>query len=91
MVRMDVGDGSRADAINPIKGAVSCRPSCSSGPALLYIVRFVRLALTTLRKGHTVRFWFGIIVSGLWVVGGPVGRAAKARMHGVSHDTTARP
>jgi hypothetical protein len=47
-------------------------------------VRFVRLALTTLRNGHTVLFWFGIIVSGSWIVGGPVGRAARAHARGIA-------
>jgi hypothetical protein len=37
--------------------------------AALYLVLFVTLAMTTLRKGHTAMFWFGIIFPVLWLVG----------------------
>ena len=37
--------------------------------AVLYIVLWVTLGMTTLRKGHTVLFWVGIIFPVLWIVG----------------------
>jgi hypothetical protein len=36
---------------------------------VLYITLWVTLGLTTLRKGHTALFWFGIIFPVLWIVG----------------------
>ena len=36
---------------------------------VLYIVAWVTLGTTTLRKGHTALFWFGIIFPVLWIVG----------------------
>jgi len=36
---------------------------------VLYLTALVVLGLTTLRKGHTALFWFGIIFPILWIVG----------------------
>ncbi len=36
---------------------------------VVYITLFVTLALTTLRKGHYVLFWVGIIFPVLWIFG----------------------
>src|SRR3954465_3169033 len=36
---------------------------------VLYLTALVLLGLTTLRKGHTALFWFGIILPVLWIVG----------------------
>jgi hypothetical protein len=36
---------------------------------VLYIAAWVTLGMTTLRKGHTALFWFGIIFPVLWIVG----------------------
>ena len=49
------------------------------GFAALYLVLLFTLAMTTLRKGHKVLFWVGIIFPVLWVIGAvmaPVPRAA---------------
>jgi hypothetical protein len=51
---------------------------------VLYIVLLVSLGLTTLRKGHTALFIFGIFFPLLWIVGAimaptPAGAAADAR------------
>jgi hypothetical protein len=37
--------------------------------AVLYLTALIVLGLTTLRKGHTALFWFGIIFPVLWIVG----------------------
>ena len=37
--------------------------------ATLYLIALVSLGLATLRKGHTVLFWVGIIFPFLWIVG----------------------
>jgi Na+/phosphate symporter len=37
--------------------------------AALYLAALIFLGLTTLRKGHTVLFWVGIIFPFLWIVG----------------------
>ena len=37
--------------------------------AAIYLTALVMLGLTTLRKGHTALFWFGIILPVLWIVG----------------------
>ena len=44
--------------------------------AVVYIVLFVTLALTTLRKGHRVLFWVGIIFPVLWIIGALMGPTA---------------
>jgi hypothetical protein len=35
----------------------------------LYLTALFVLGLSTLRKGHTVLFWFGILFPVLWIVG----------------------
>jgi hypothetical protein len=37
--------------------------------AALYLTALIVLGLTTLRKGHTALFWFGIFFPVLWIVG----------------------
>ena len=37
--------------------------------AAVYITLFVTIALATLRKGHYVLFWVGIIFPVLWIFG----------------------
>ena len=44
--------------------------------AVVYIALFVTLALTTLRKGHHVLFWVGIIFPVLWIIGALTGPTA---------------
>ena len=49
--------------------------------AALYLTALFVLGLTTLRKGHTVLFWFGILFPLLWIVGAlmpPTAEAAAA-------------
>jgi hypothetical protein len=51
---------------------------------VIYIALWVTLGMTTLRKGHTALFWFGIILPVLWIVGAimqptPEVAAAQAR------------
>jgi hypothetical protein len=46
--------------------------------AVLYIVLFITLALTTLRKGHLILFWVGIIFPLLWVIGAIMPPTARA-------------
>ncbi len=51
---------------------------------VLYIVLWVTLGMTTLRKGHTALFWIGIIFPVLWIVGAimaptPAVAAAESR------------
>jgi 4-amino-4-deoxy-L-arabinose transferase-like glycosyltransferase len=41
--------------------------------SVLYLTLFVLLGLATLRKGHTVRFLFGIIFPVLWIIGALLG------------------
>jgi hypothetical protein len=53
--------------------------------AVLYLTALIALGLTTLRKGHTALFWFGIILPILWIVGAlmaptPKVAAAGARL-----------
>jgi len=48
---------------------------------VLYLTALVLLGLATLRKGHTVLFWVGIIFPVLWIVGAlmqPTPRVAAA-------------
>lgn len=48
---------------------------------VLYLTALVVLGVATLRKGHTVLFWVGIIFPVLWIVGAlmqPAPRAAAA-------------
>jgi hypothetical protein len=52
--------------------------------AAIYIALFVTLALTTLRKGHYVLFWVGIIFPVLWITGVLVGPTAGAEARAVA-------
>jgi hypothetical protein len=45
--------------------------------AVLYIIAVFTIALTTLRKGHTALFWFGIIFPILWIIGALMQPTAK--------------
>ena len=52
--------------------------------AVLYFTALIVLGMSTLRKGHTALFWFGIIFPILWIVGAlmaptPAVAAAEAR------------
>ena len=46
--------------------------------ATLYLVAVFTLGLATLRKGHTVLFWVGIIFPLLWIVGALMQPTTKA-------------
>ena len=46
--------------------------------ATLYLMAIFTLGLTTLRKGHTVLFWVGIIFPLLWIVGALMQPTVKA-------------
>jgi hypothetical protein len=37
--------------------------------SVIYVMCLVTLGLTTLRKGHSVLFWAGIVFPLLWIVG----------------------
>ena len=52
--------------------------------AVVYFVLFVTLALTTLRKGHYLLFWVGIIFPVLWIIGALMGPTARAEARGVA-------
>ena len=39
------------------------------GGGILYLVLIVTLGVTTLRKGHTLMFIFGIFLPFLWLIG----------------------
>jgi hypothetical protein len=48
---------------------------------VLYLTALLVLGLSTLRKGHTALFWFGVILPILWIVGAlmaPTPRVAAA-------------
>jgi len=47
--------------------------------AVVYITLFVTLALTTLRKGHFLLFWVGIIFPLLWIIGAIMAPTARAQ------------
>ena len=52
--------------------------------AVLYLTALFVLGLSTLRKGHTALFWFGLLFPLLWIVGAimaptPEAEAAEAR------------
>ena len=36
---------------------------------IVYLTALVVLGMSTLRKGHTILFWFGILFPLLWIVG----------------------
>jgi hypothetical protein len=46
--------------------------------AVLYLSALIVLGLTTLRKGHTALFWFGIVLPILWIVGALMAPTPKA-------------
>ena len=46
--------------------------------AVVYIILFVTLALTTLRKGHFLLFWVGIIFPVLWIIGALIAPTTRA-------------
>ena len=46
--------------------------------AFLYIAALLVLGVSTLRKGHTWLFVFGIFLPFLWIVGALIGRAPRA-------------
>ena len=52
--------------------------------AVLYVVLFVTLALTTFRKGHFILFWVGIIFPVLWIVGAIMAPSARVGARGVA-------
>jgi hypothetical protein len=52
--------------------------------AAVYIVLFVTLALATLRKGHYLPFWVGIIFPVLWIIGALMGPTARAEARGAA-------
>ena len=48
---------------------------------MLYLAALFVLGLATLRKGHTLLFWFGILIPFLWIAGAlmrPTAAAATA-------------
>jgi hypothetical protein len=50
--------------------------------AVVYLAALISLGVSTLRKGHVVLFWLGILFPVLWIVGalmGPSPRVAGAR------------
>jgi hypothetical protein len=57
----------------------------------VYITLFVTLALTTLRKGHYLLFWVGIIFPVLWIFGALIypasgsRRRLRPRVHWLTH------
>jgi hypothetical protein len=48
----------------------------------LYLTLFVALGLATLRKGHYVLFFFGIILPFLWIIGALLGPTESAEAAG---------
>ena len=47
--------------------------------ATLYLAALFVLGLTTLRKGHTVLFWVGILLPFLWIIGAVMRPTDSAR------------
>ncbi|HEX5859394.1 MAG TPA: hypothetical protein VFY91_14915 [Microbacterium sp.] len=47
--------------------------------AVLYFTALVVLGLSTLRKGHTALFWFGILIPFLWILGALMAPTAEAQ------------
>jgi hypothetical protein len=47
--------------------------------AFLYIAALLVLGVSTLRKGHTVLFWVGIVFPILWIVGALMAPTPQAR------------
>jgi hypothetical protein len=52
--------------------------------AVVYITLFVTLALITLRKGHYLLFWVGIIFPVLWIIGAVIAPTGRAEARGVA-------
>ncbi len=55
--------------------------------AVLYLVCWVVLGLTTFRKGHFAMFWIGFFFPILWIIGAviaPTPRAATRRAAGAA-------
>ena len=52
--------------------------------AIVYLVLFVTLALATLRKGHYLLFWVGIIFPVLWIIGAIMRPTARAEARGAA-------
>jgi hypothetical protein len=52
--------------------------------AVVYITLFITLALTTLRKGHDLLFWVGIIFPVLWIIGAVIAPTGRAEARGVA-------
>jgi hypothetical protein len=52
--------------------------------AVAYVTLFITLALATLRKGHYLLFWVGIIFPVLWVFGALMGPTAGAEARGAA-------
>jgi hypothetical protein len=52
--------------------------------AVVYVALFITLALTTLRKGHHVLFWVGIIFPVLWIIGAVIAPTARVEARGVA-------
>ena len=46
--------------------------------AALYVTLFVALGISTLRKGHYVLFFVGIVFPILWIVGAVIGPTPQA-------------
>jgi hypothetical protein len=46
--------------------------------AVLYLTALMVLGLSTLRKGRTALFWFGIVFPVLWIVGALMAPTPKA-------------
>ncbi|MEY2532878.1 MAG: hypothetical protein QOF29_788 [bacterium] len=50
--------------------------------AVVYLAALISLGVSTLRRGHVVLFWLGVVFPVLWIVGalmGPSPRVAGAR------------
>jgi hypothetical protein len=45
---------------------------------VLYIALFISLGMATLRTGHYVLFWVGIVFPVLWIFGAVMSPAARA-------------
>jgi hypothetical protein len=52
--------------------------------AVVYVTLFITLALTTLRKGHYLLFWVGIIFPVLWIIGAVIAPTRRAEARGVA-------
>ncbi|HEV7752457.1 MAG TPA: hypothetical protein VGO71_13005 [Baekduia sp.] len=46
--------------------------------SVLYLTALIVLGMSTLRKGHTVLFIFGIFLPVLWIVGALMGPSPRA-------------